>query len=343
MPVGGTNTTSRTHARSTLARGFSFVAWAAALGLLLALAGSRLAGDNVPSLAFVALMVQTFAFHAGLAVTLLMLVAIALRRWRLGAALLLCVLVTMGPIGLRALRSTPPPVDDESILTVLSCNIRYGTARPELLLAWIEEVDPDIILLQEYDEPFPTVVRESLQVSYPYAWQEPGGAHGQAIISRLPFDQLETDVFARRWKMTAPRATIEHQGRLVDVANVHVYPPMRYELVRAQLRQLDVLADDADHRLGAHVDGYLLVGDFNAPWRSNHLRRFAKRNMREAHDRIGGGRGATWGPTRGLLSLAPGIRIDHAIYGGTLEPVWSAVGPDVGSDHRPIAVGFQWR
>jgi endonuclease/exonuclease/phosphatase (EEP) superfamily protein YafD len=248
----------------------------------------------------------------------------------------------MGPIGLRVLRSTVPPVDDDATLTVLSCNIRYGTASPERLLAWIGQVDPDVILLQEYDHPFPAVVRESLQARYPHVWQEPGGAHGQAIISRLPFEALAPDVFDRRWKMTAPRATVELQGRRVDITNVHVYPPMRFDLLQAQLQQLDVLATETGLRVGRDVDAVLLVGDFNAPWRSNHLRPLARLGLNEAHVLVGRGRGATWGPPSGPLSLAPGIRIDNAIFGGALEPVWSVVGPDVGSDHRPIAAGFRW-
>lgn len=273
---------------------------------------------------------------------MLLIMALVLRRWRLGAALFLATLVTVGPLGITATRSKVMAVDDDETLTVLSCNTRYGTANLDLLTAWIDEIDPDVIVLQEYAEPWPELITIRLGKRYPHAWQQPAGAHGQAIFSRIAFDELVPDVFDRRWKMTAPRVTINHEGRSIDLTNVHAYPPLRSDLLTAQLEQLEILAQSVRDR-AKHVDGHVLAGDFNAPWNTNHLRRFRGLGFREAHAEVGRGRGATWAPTSGLLSLAPGIRIDHAVYGGGLEPVFSIVGPDVGSDHRPIAVGFRWR
>ncbi|UYV13891.1 MAG: endonuclease/exonuclease/phosphatase family protein [Phycisphaera sp.] len=279
----------------------------------------------------------------------MLLIAFALRRWRLGLVLLASVLVTVGPLGLRVAQRAPVrATDDDSTLTVLSCNLLYGTADAEPLLAWITEIDPDVIMFQEYADPWPGIVARNLQDRYPHVWQEPGGAHGQATLSRMPFVDVVPDIWERVWKVPSPRVGIRHEGKRVDITNVHVYPPMRFVLLQAQLDQIQRVADDAFERLGGmsgepRADGVLYVGDFNAPWNSNHLRPLARVGLWEAHARVGTDRGVTWGPPDGLLSYAPGIRIDNAVYGGELKPVWSVVGPDAGSDHRPIAVGFRWR
>jgi endonuclease/exonuclease/phosphatase (EEP) superfamily protein YafD len=321
----------------------------AAVGLLLSLIVARLVDGGPVPLAFPALLVQTFAFHAGLAVALPLLIALALRRWKLGAALLLGVLVTVGPLGLRAMRPATPAVDDDRTLTVLSCNLSYGQADPDRLLAWIDDVDPDVIVLQEYGDPWPNVVRTRLLDRYPHTIENPQRhAFGSATLSRTPFVESTMFTWPGQFEVRMPRITVEHDGRHVDITNVHTVPPVALSWVRWQLAQVGDLADEGSRRLGGfsepgEVEGVVLAGDFNAPWNTNHLRPLARVGLWEAHSRVGSSRGATWGPTRGPLSLAPGIRLDHAVYGGELEPVFSIVGPDVGSDHRPIAVGFRWR
>ncbi len=342
-----------------LSRGFAFVGWAAAIGLLLALLMARLVDGGPTPLAFMALLVQTFAFHAGLAVAMLLLIALVLRRWKLGVALLLGVLVTIGPLGLRVMRSDATAVDDDGTLTLLSCNLCYGRADPDRLIAWIDEIDPDVIVLQEYGGEWPEVVDAHLRERYPHVWEEPRpDAFGQATLSRSALVGVTRTVWPGYWDIPSARMTIEHEQRRVDVTNVHVYPPVGLSWFAQQGHQLARLSVDAEKRLGEFdyssghrdVQGAVLIGDFNAPWGTGHMQplkdkslAFDTRFLWEAHEEIGRGRGTTWGPRRGVLSLAPGIRLDHAVYGGELEPVFSVVGPDVGSDHRPIAAGFRWR
>ncbi|MFI4881140.1 MAG: endonuclease/exonuclease/phosphatase family protein, partial [Phycisphaerales bacterium JB064] len=270
-------------------------------------------------------------------------------RWKLGAALLLGVLVTVGPLGLRAIRPSATAVDDDDTLTVMSCNLCFGTADADRLISWIDEVDPDVIVLQEYGGGWPEVVRTRLTSAYPHVIENPQqNAFGSATLSRMPILDRTMFTWPGDFDVKMPRITIEHAGREVDVTNVHVVPPVALSWVRRQMAQVAELAQEGARRLGGtsgphEVDGAIFAGDFNAPWNTNHLRPLARAGLWEAHARVGSSRGATWGPRRGLLSLAPGIRLDHAVYGGDLEPVFSVVGPDVGSDHRPIAVGFRWR
>lgn len=335
--------------RAWLGRLFPWIGWFAAAGFLVALALARLLDGGPLSLAFLALLVQTFAFHMGLAIAVLFLVAVMLRRWRLGIALLLGVLITIGPLGLRAMRTSMPPIDDAQTLTVLSCNLNFGRANPARLIAWIDEVNPDIIVLQEYGGHWPSVVQTQLRQRYPHVIEDPQPhAFGSVTLSRLAFAESVMFTWAGEPTVRMPRATVEHEGAMVDVVNVHTVPPVAMSWVRRQMSQIDDLASGGATRLGdaserGAADAVLLVGDFNAPWNTNHMRPLARAGFWEAHSRVGTSRGSTWGPRRAPLSLAPGIRLDHAVYGGRLEPVFSVVGPDVGSDHRPIVAGFRWR
>lgn len=344
--------------RQRISHGLALVGWFVAVGLLAGILIAPLAGDAPAAVAFAGLLLQTFSFHAGLIVVVFLIVSLVLRRWRLGTALLLCVMLTVGPSALRSLRPALPAVDDDRTLTVLSCNLCYGRADADRLVAWIDEVDPDVIVLQEHGGRWPQYVRDRLGDRYPHAWEEPReDAFGQATLSRLPFVDTTRSIWPPDWSIPSGRVTVRFGRSLVDVTNVHVFPPVSLDWVNQQRRQLDALSLDASRRLGvwsptsgSDVQGSILIGDFNTPWSTSFMAAMRyepigwdARYLWEAHHEIGRGRGATWGPTRGLLSLAPGVRLDHAIYGGELEPVFSVVGPDVGSDHRPIAVGFRWR
>lgn len=349
--------------RSVVARGLALVAWVVAIGLPLSLFAAwcvGFIGSSSLVLGFLAFMIQTFAFHAGLAAGVLLLLVLAYRRWRPALALSVGVLVTLGPPGLRFVsRSSVEPVDDDTTLTVLSCNLMYGRADPNMLIAWIDEIDPDVIVLQEYSGMWPEVVELRLRERYPHVWEEPRrDAFGQATLSKVPLLEVSRSVWPGDWGIPSGRVTIEHVGRKVDVTNVHVYPPVNMRWFDAQGEQVTAFSWSAEERLGEDQisDGYgpavagsVMIGDFNSPWHTGHMAplqsdsAWGVRYLWEAHAEIGRNRGSTWGPSRGLLSLAPGLRLDHAVYGGNLGPVFSVVGPEVGSDHRPIAVGFRWR
>src|SRR5439155_5647959 len=79
----------------------------------------------------------------------------------------------------------------------------------------------------------------------------------------------------------------------------------------------------------------LLAGDFNLPVESAIYRR-SWSSFSNAFSTAGLG----WGHTK--LTSWHGVRIDHVLAG----PGWQFrrcwVGPDVGSDHRPLIAEAQW-
>ena len=77
----------------------------------------------------------------------------------------------------------------------------------------------------------------------------------------------------------------------------------------------------------------ILAGDFNMPTQSSIYRHHWSA-MCNAFSMAGLGLGYTEWPT--IRSWQFGIRIDHIVTGCSWRPVRCWVGPDLGSDHRPL-------
>lgn len=296
------------------------------------------AGRLESALTFGALFIQTFTFHAGLALAGVCLLAVALRRRMLAAGVGLLVLGAVGPAAWSALpRGEGRGAGD---LVVMSANVLYMNEDPARLIEEVRRVRPDVLLLEEYRASWSAPLRAALGAEYPHAVEAPAhGATGQAVFSRLAFVG-EPEVVPAVGGFAKPqiRVAVEHGGRRVEVVCVHLTAPMNLDAVGRQRREAGWMGELVDRRMGAAdaPDAIILGGDFNAPYGSMHLRELRRAGVREAHDAVGSGRGATWKPRRGWLAWAPGIRIDQVMYRGRVRATSAQVGGEIGSDHRPV-------
>ncbi len=302
-------------------------------------------------MAFAALCGRAFAFHLGFAVLCVLMVAMLVRARRASALLVLLLLPTLGA---RAWTYGPwrgggepgGPIaaggGDGHGITVFSANLLFGRGRVEDLLTQIERADPDVILFQEY-APGSSVYEASLRERYPHHVVLPReDAFGQAVFSRLAFAR-EPEVWYGPEGSTIPIIACEVvvEGKRIGVWNVHTLPPIGW---RGTVLQRAMVAWIGERAAGAMGDadgphGLIVAGDFNAPYRTNHLRELRDAGLREAHDEAGIGPGSTW-PRLWWKRHFPGIRLDHVMHAGNLEAVGARVGDDFGSDHRPVAARF---
>lgn len=336
-----------------IARLVTLVAWGGVIGLFLALLFGALyrtnpahSGPVETRLVFLALLIQSFAFHAGIAVVVACLLAVLMRRKRLGVALALGAGLLLGPVAASHVpRNHPAPSEDD--LVILSANVLFNNDDPSRLIERVRAIDPDVVVLQEYRASWSEPVRRALGETYPYIVEVPSrGAFGEAVLSKSPF--LETPAFAPEgwdWEIPLILITIEHGGERVEIGCVHLWAPMsRERIIQEQRQQVAMLGAWAQSRM-SRADApaaLVLAGDFNAPYRTNHLRELRAGGLREAHDEVGAGRGATWRPRWDpLLSWAPGIRLDHVMFTGDAACTGSGVGGDIGSDHRPVWASFR--
>lgn len=335
--------------KSRFWRGAGWSAWGVCLGWL----GFGWLWNHDPAsqdahdgwLAFAALCSQAFAVHFGVFVLLLALTALAVGARRLAMACSLLLLPTLGSMvhGFMPRTAASPDAHEEG-LTVLSANMLFGQDRLAELLPQIEECDADLVLLQEY-EAGDSESEARLRMWYPYfaSWPREE-AFGQAVFSRHPFVQQPRLVRGPEGTLIPAAACIvEVRGRAVAVWNVHPLPPVGPERTLGQRAMVCWIADRVTEMMGEPdgAEGLIIAGDFNAPYRTNHLRELRHAGLREAHDEVGLGAGATW-PRVGWERHFPGIRLDHIMFAGVLEPVWAEVGVDYGSDHRPVIARFVW-
>ncbi len=339
-------TTGGARARARFA---GFLAGAAWLGLGVFVVAEVLAalwrpdpahsGAIETAVTFAALLVETFTFHAGVALVVVGLAAMAARRRRLAVVVGLLVAATLGPAA-WSLAPERGGGRDAGDLVVMSANVLYVNTEPSAFIDEVRRIDPDVVLIQEYRAGWSGALHEALGEAYPHFVELPGGgAFGEAVLSKKAFigaPRLAPEGWV--WESPAITVSVEHGGAVVEIVCVHLWAPMSWRAVAEQRRQSAMLGAWAETRLTGEgaPDAVILAGDFNAPYRSGHLRELRGAGLGEAHDAVGVGRGASWKPRRGVLGLAPGVRIDQIMYAGRVRPTAAGVGGAIGSDHRPV-------
>lgn len=211
-------------------------------------------------------------------------------------------------------------------LRVMTFNVHFDSREMPDLLEYIRREKLEVVMLQE-DRGAGKYLAANL----------PGWSHVQStshsILSRHPIARhgdtpLVTLGFRRiLW------ADVSVDDRIVRVVTTHLRAPhlmkgpdmWRRETAakRQELREiLDVV--------GATIGPVILGADFNNPPGHPFSRKLGER-LENCFGRAGVGPGWTY-PSR-----LPIIRIDHLYVGGGLATSAAWVGPNLGSDHRPVA------
>jgi len=217
---------------------------------------------------------------------------------------------------------------DDFALRVVSLNVRTSNQDRQAVLDYLLQSDADVVVLLEVDQAWMEALAP-LQASYPHQLSEPRSDNfGIALFSRAPWEKAAVIALG-----DAPRPSLEmrlvHQGRELVIIGTHPLPPGGSDWARSRDAQLSALADYVQ-KISVPV---LVVGDFNAtPW-SAGMRRAMRGNL--------GFRSlaAAWKPTWEVRSIFA-IPIDHALCTAPLVITSRSVGPDVGSDHRPLEIAL---
>jgi endonuclease/exonuclease/phosphatase (EEP) superfamily protein YafD len=210
-------------------------------------------------------------------------------------------------------------------LEIVSTNVFSGNQTPQKVLEYIEQIDPDLVVAVEVtpeweerlsvlDEEFPHQVVQSR-----------AGNFGIALYSRLPLVSFRFAPLSEGNSAIVVQTEVD--GTPVTLIAAHPYPPGGSRNTRFRNVQLAELA-----RLAAAVEGpCLLTGDLNVTPFSPAFQQLLTAG--ELSDpRLGTGLKPTWPAGRRILQ----IPIDHCLV-GRVASARINVGPDVGSDHYPIA------
>ncbi len=216
-------------------------------------------------------------------------------------------------------------------LRLLVVNIYLDNPDPAALLALIERESPDVIGILELtpelgarlttlDDRYPNSHRAPRDDSFGIGvwWRGTGGAVEQISSPPLEFPSVHL--------------RIAFDGSPLHIWLTHPIPPMSAQMYAARAEHLR----DVATRIAAEPGAQVLAGDLNAsPWS------IAYRELRTATGMRDAGAGSlprlTW-QGGGALGWLLAIPIDHALVTAGLAVSEYRIGPDIGSDHRPVIV-----
>ncbi len=301
-------------------RGTRTVRWWALAALCVATALAAAAALGWPFELFSHFRVQ---YAAG--ALLLAAVFVVMRRpWPASLAALLAVFHAL-PALQRSVASEPAAGCGGPAFTVVTANLQFSNVDRRRFVEWLAEHPADVVVVQEVTAAWAGEL--SRIAAYPHqkllAREDP---YGIGILSRWPLEDVEREDFAGDGLPSlAGRVAIE--GEPLRFLALHTHWPIVPRLAQARDRSLGAAA----RLLRSEGGPAVAMGDLNLTMHSPEFARFlAASGLRDATH------GAWWRPTwrAGFWPLA--LRIDHVLVSPGVCVESTAVGPSIGSDHRPV-------
>jgi endonuclease/exonuclease/phosphatase (EEP) superfamily protein YafD len=269
----------------------------------------------------------------------------AIWRRRLAWVLLIAFVIGLGPV--CGFRIHLPRPDAPYKLRIVTCNVGQQRYSASELAELIKVLDPDIVALQECKRDPPRLIWppgwhaerfDELLVASPHPFTVAGHTSRPAMPSkpavalfRVELPSGELQLF--NLHLMTPRPGLEavldsHRG--IDLAGLPA--------LRGILRLRDQESEAISRWVLDHPGPKVVVGDFNTPADSVTFRRDWS-SLTNAFSAAGLGFGFTkLTETQGWTF---GARIDHVLYSTPWHCVRAWVGPDIGSDHRPLIVDLR--
>ncbi len=274
-----------------------------------------------------------------LALPLVPLLAGGRWRQRLLAAGATAVVVGWALVGVR-LHLPPARAGRAATLRVIAFNAATRLPAVEALLQMARRADPDLVVVVECPRAAGRLTLTGFRQTAAgevCVWSRRGG---DPVLESAPRDPAVIG-----WSGTIAR--LDLPGADVGPIGVVHLRSVRNEL--EQFRDLSALfgeADSMEARRSKRIAGSrqasawfstmaprptIILGDFNLVVESSRFRADWG-NWQDAFEEIGAGTGYTW------HSRWYGLRIDHLLHDRDWRTIGFEVGPDLGSDHRPIIV-----
>ncbi|HVN42678.1 MAG TPA: endonuclease/exonuclease/phosphatase family protein [Steroidobacteraceae bacterium] len=269
-----------------------------------------------------------FRMHLAVASALLVPALLVFGRWRaagIAAGIAALPLLSTGP-ALRA--AEPDPACAGESLVVVTANLDIDNDEHARFIEWLAGHPADVVVLQEVNAAW---ARDLAAIrGYPYrrviVREDP---YGIAVLSRRPVAGFETLDLARDG-LPALAGDLEIGAAHLRLLGVHTLWPITPGLAARRDRALMKVAAIARATPGPLV----AAGDLNlTPDSPVWPRLLADSHLRD----VFAGR-AGWHPTwrAGFWPLA--LRIDHVLVSRGVCVERPEVGPEIGSDHRPVVV-----
>lgn len=277
-----------------------------------------------------------FRLHLFLATLGLSVLALFLQRYSiLFPALIFCFVILGfgGPYGSSSKDITQSP-EPHKILSCMTFNVWKDNTDLKPTLNYIRSLQPDVIGLIEVDHHLDRAL-QSLKDIYPYYYSKPEeGRFGLALMSRHPFEVTKTSLYMLNEPVIAVKLTpLTPASAPIHLMLFHPRPPINAAFTKSRNEDFNTIGEWIQNH--GH-DPIIIMGDFNATCWSPALE-----TLIQTHQLVGTKgllSGGTWPAELGYF----GIRIDHIFTKNFKKLPDISVGPNLGSDHRPVHARLTW-
>jgi endonuclease/exonuclease/phosphatase (EEP) superfamily protein YafD len=261
------------------------------------------------------------------------LAAVAMVGGLVNAALIVPIYLPAG--GTRVTKHAAAP------LKVISFNVLSSNPRKAGVVEWLRSESADVVLLMEIHPAWINSL-ELLRDMYPHQKVVARRDNfGIALLSKTPWSKVSVQTFSPA-ELPSLHATLQHAGRPLTFLGTHPLPPGTSQMAadrNEQLRQVGAFVRGiASDGSGQPARPLVLAGDLNLTEHSPYFRDLLRASGL-ADTRQGIGIQASWSPKFPFLSLP----LDHILASRELAVSSRRLGPQLGSDHRPVVVQLAWR
>lgn len=217
-------------------------------------------------------------------------------------------------------------VKEGTTVSVCSINLLSSNGSFDLVGKYIEEEDPDILVLEELSTLW-EIALDSILISYPYQLGIPRMDNfGIGLYSRIPLDTIQ-NVIVNDALLPSILSRFMVGADTIHLLATHPLPPVGQFEFESRNNALQRMAS-----LRNSLDGhFILIGDLNTTSYSTHFKKM-KKKAGLIDTRKGFGILNTWHADMPLLK----VTLDHCLISDGLTVVDRKVGSNIGSDHLPI-------
>jgi len=221
-------------------------------------------------------------------------------------------------------------------ITVATFNVWAGSESKDELLNWIDDVEPDVFLLQEADQSYVEAAPSPMTGTF-----SPLSTWGNVTLSQ--YGILEYTELTERIQ----RSVLDVDGQQIVVYNVHMALPLGEPRFNTPFSTLNTISRYDETARNAEIDRlldflenetlpHIVAGDFNL---SQHSIKYSEIALvlKDSYRNSSSGLGATW-PTEYITPL---LRIDYIWLSQELRAVRTYLSPDLGSDHLAVVAEIE--
>lgn len=213
-------------------------------------------------------------------------------------------------------------------VSVVYMNSYWKNSHQDKVLDSVQKMDPDIIFFEEVRQPDFNGLRKELP-EYTFSHHvQVASSYNIGVLSKFPLGNIQ-DIY---YEDEVPTVQLIARIGEVDVTMVGTHPPspMGGNATRLRNQHLERLFAGLNEQTGPIVVG----GDFNLSQYSEEFQKI--RNMSKLQDTMElVGNQNSW-PTQ--LPKFLGIPIDQVFVSKDIVVYSRGIGPETGSDHRPVKV-----